>query len=108
MTASRALSFRVVDAGARRVVTVSPAGRPELGGPLARPSRPVSPGRVGGVASCRVTRPVLPFLALKVVAVGLLASVGAAVSAAQFVDMSQEPATRYVAGDPAWAHVAAP
>ena len=48
-------------------------------------------------------------LAVKVAAVGLLAAVGVAVTAAQFVGTSQpDPAVQYVAGDPAWAHVSQP
>mgnify|MGYP001429684020 CR=1 FL=1 len=40
---------------------------------------------------------------------GLLAAVGVAMTAAQFVGMSQpDPAVQYVAGDPAWAHVSQP
>lgn len=108
MAATQAVSFKVVHAGARRVVTVAPAGRPDLAGPLARPARPVAPGRVGTVASCQVARPPMasPLLALKVALVGILAAVGLTVSAAQFVGMGQvDPATDYVAGDPAWAHV---
>ena len=109
MTATSTVRFQVVDAGARRLVTVSPAGRPGPGGPQAHPSRAISPGRVGAVASCQVSRPapVPLLLAVKVAAVGLLAAVGVAVSAGQFVEMSRpDPATQYVAGDPAWAHVA--
>ena len=46
---------------------------------------------------------------MKVAVVGLLAAVGVAVTAAQFVGMSQpDPAVQYVAGDPAWAHVSQP
>lgn len=98
MTASTAVRYQVVDAGARRLVTVSPA---------ARPVRPVGPGRVAAVSSCRVARPApSPLLALKVIAVGLLTCVGVAVSVTQFVAMAEaEPAGGYVAGDPAWAHV---
>lgn len=110
MTAAQAVSFKVVHAGARRVVTVSPAGRPELAGPLARPARPAAPGRVGTVSSCQVARPATasPLLALKVAFVGILAAVGLTLSAAQFVGMAQvDPATDYVAGDPAWAHLTA-
>ena len=51
MTATSTVRFQVVDTGARRLVTVSPAGRPGPGGPQAHPSRAISPGRVGAVAS---------------------------------------------------------
>lgn len=111
MTATSTVRFQVVDTGARRLVTVSPAGRPGPGGPQAHPSRAISPGRVGAVASCRVSRPapVSRLLAVKVAAVGLLAAVGVAVTASQFVGVSQpDPAVQYVAGDPAWAHVSQP
>lgn len=111
MTASSAVSYKVVDAGARRVVTVSPARRRELGSPVAHPARPVAPGRVGSVASCSVSRPAAPspWLAVKVAVVGALVVAGSVVSAAQFVSNAQpDPATQYVAGDPAWAHVTAP
>ena len=111
MTATSTVRFQVVDTGARRLVTVSPAGRPGAAGPQAHPSRPIAPGRVGAVASCHVSRPapVSPLLAMKVAVVGLLAAVGVAVTAAQVVGMSQpDPAVQYVAGDPAWAHVSQP
>ena len=108
MTATSTVRFQVVDAGARRVVTAAPSGRSAQVGPQAHPARPVAPGRVGAVASCQVSRParVSPLLAVKVAAVGLLAAVGVAVTGAQFVNMAQpDPTVRYVAGDPAWAHV---
>lgn len=108
MAAARAVSFKVVHAGTRRVVTVGPAGRPELAGPLARPARPAAPRRQGAVASCQVARPSIdsPMLAVKVAFVAILAAVGFTLSAAQFAGMAQvDPVTDYVAGDPAWAHV---
>ncbi len=92
------------------MVTVSPAGRPELRGTPGPPGEGPAPGRVGTVSSCQVARPATasPLLALKVAFVGILAAVGLTLSAAQFVGMAQvDPATDYVAGDPAWAHVTA-
>lgn len=109
MAASTAVRFQVVDRGSRRVVTVSPAGRPELDGPVAHPARPASPGRVRPVASCTVVRPRPRMLALRVAVVGLVAAAGVGASVAQFVQNAQpDPAVGYVAGDPAWAHVTQP
>jgi len=106
-----AVSFRVVDAGARRVVAVSPAGRPELRLAQAHPGRGVRPGCVSRASSCSVDRrgrgSVL--LSLKVAAVALLAVAGGVVSVSQLVaDAVAEPSGGYVAGDPAWAHVTQP
>lgn len=109
MTASAAVRYQVIDAGHRRLVTVSPAGRPELGGPVARAARPALPGRVRTASSCRVARPVSGWMALKVAGVGILTAVGMAVAGLQFAEMaSAEAPTGYVAGDPAWAHVSQP
>ncbi len=107
MAASTAVRFQVVGSGPRRVVAVSPVARPEFGGPVAHPARPVAPGRIRPAASCAVERPRRsPWLAVRVALVGVVAAVGAVASVAQFVENAQpDPALGYVAGDPAWAHV---
>lgn len=112
MTTLSAVRYQVVGTPRRRVVTASPAARPELQLPQAHPSRPARPGRVAPVASCSVVSPEprTPWLAAKVAVVAVLAVVGGAVSAAQLVDgaVSPDPSLGYVAGDPAWAHVTHP
>ncbi|MBB1483515.1 hypothetical protein H5392_06535 [Tessaracoccus sp. MC1865] len=112
MTTSSAVRFQIVGTPGRRVVTVSPAGRPDLHLPRLSPARPVGPGRTGAAASCRVVSPERrsAWLAVKVAVVSLLALAGGAVSAAQLVDgfVSPDPAVAYVPGDPAWAHVTQP
>lgn len=111
MAASTAVRFQVVETGSRRVVTVSPAARPDATVPVAHPARPASPRRVRPAASCAVRRPVeVPrLLGLKVAVIGAVAVVGMIASTAQFVQNVQpDPAQGYVAGDPAWAHVAQP
>lgn len=106
-----AVTFKVVESGQRRVVAVSPATRPELRSPQAHPRRT---GHLGGdtvVASCAVTRPARPsgWLRLKVAAVAMVAVAGGVVSVAQFVTSAVPEAPQgYVAGDPAWSHVAQP
>ncbi|NHB85900.1 hypothetical protein G7085_18785 [Tessaracoccus sp. HDW20] len=106
-----AVSFQVVDAGSRRVVAVSPAGRPDLHLPQARPARGVRPGCVSRAAACSVERRAKgsALMCLKVAAVALLTVVGGVVSVSQFVaDAAAGQSTGYVAGDPAWAHVTQP
>lgn len=106
---ANAVQFQIASTGARRIVGTSPVVRPQLRSPQAHPDRQFAAGRSAAAVSCvGVTRPVerSPWLTLKVVAVGLLAAVGATVSVQQFVAMGEpNPATEYVAGDPAWAHV---
>lgn len=106
---ANAVQFQVASTGTRRVVKTAPLARPQLRAPQAHPARYAAPGRSAAVASCaHVTQPVKrsPWLAVKMVAVGLLAAVGTTVSVQQFVAMGEpNPAVEYVAGDPAWAHV---
>lgn len=113
MTASTTTSFTVIGTGDRRRV-VTPAGRPDLRLPRAHAPRPIAPGRFGSVSSCVAARVEVPvpstlWLKIKVAAVGVLAIAGVAASASSFIAMAQpDPATGYVAGDPAWAHVTQP
>ena len=111
MTAAQAVSFKVVHAGARRVVTVSPAGRPELAATPGPPgeARRAWPGRALS-SSCQVARPATasPLLALKVAFVGILAAVGSpCLPPSSSAWPSRIRRRTYVAGDPAWAHVTA-
>ena len=106
-----AVSFRVINAGTRRLVTTSPSHRPDLRLAPAHPKRPAQPGRVVQVASCAVARPVVRsrWVVLKVAVVSVLAVLGSAVSVSQLVaNATPDPAREYVAGDPAWAHVDQP
>ena len=106
-----AVTFRVIDAGERRVVAVSPAGRPEVCLPHAHPRREVRPGGVARAASCTVARAprVSPWMSLKVAAVALLVVAGGVASVSQFIsDAAAEQSRGYVAGDPAWSHVTQP
>ncbi|GAA4903136.1 hypothetical protein GCM10025789_22430 [Tessaracoccus lubricantis] len=109
MATTSALRFQVVGTPRRRVVTLSPAARPEPHLPRLHPARTALPGRTAAPASCRVVSPEprSPWLVAKVAVVSLLALVGGAVSAVELVDAvaAPDPATAYVAGDPAWAHV---
>lgn len=99
-----------VGAPSRRPVTTAPAARPDLRVPLGRPASLPAPGRRASVASCAVASPEprQRWLAVKVIAVSLLALAGGAVSVAQLASTGPDPAFEYVAGDPAWAHVAQP
>ena len=106
-----AVSFQVVDAGSRRVVTVSPAGRPDLRLPMAHPKRGERPGSTSRVALCVASRPAprSPWLVAKMALIGALTVVGGAVCVGQFVaNATPDPAFEYVAGDPGWAHVTQP
>lgn len=97
---------------ATRTEFAFPAARPQGAAPLARPQRPVTPGRVGvasscaGVSSARAVAPVSRLLRLKVAAVAAVALLGVGVSTAGFVSWSQpDPAVDVVVGDPGWSHV---
>ena len=96
--------------GTRKPLGAAPLARPVLGAPVATPSVRPMVGRPGVAASCRVSSPaalrVGLVLKVKVVAIAVLAIVGAGVSTAEFASWSQtDPSVDYVAGDPAWAHV---
>lgn len=84
------------------------AGRPNLRLPEARPKVVVLRGGRRRAMACDVAaeRPRVSewWLRLKVGAVALL-SVSAATMAAVHLALPEEPMPRYVAGDPAWAHV---
>lgn len=111
MATTSAVRFEVVEKGARRVVTVAPHARPDLRLIEAHPPRPASPGRIQRASSCAVERPAgraSGWLAVKVAAVAVLATVGAVVSGQSLVAAEPNPAAEYVAGHPAWAHVTAP
>ena len=106
---ANAVQFHRASVGTRRLVETRPAGRPALRSPQARPSRALTPGRVGVATSCAaVARPAKAsrWLSVKVAAVALIAVVGASVSAQEFIAMAEpNPSAEFVAGDPAWAHV---
>lgn len=102
-----AVRFQVVESGARRVVTVSPATRPDLRLPVAHPSRPLASGRSAKVASCVASRPAAGggwWLGVKVALVGLVAVAGAGVAGVQIhANVTAEPpAGVALAGDPVW------
>lgn len=106
-----AVTFKVVDAGSRRIVATSPVSRPDLRLPRAHPRRVGSAGVVAGVSSCAVARPLRSsrWVAVKLAVVGVLAVAGGVVSLAQFAaDAAPEAPSGYVAGDPAWSHVSQP
>lgn len=97
--------------GARRGAwTASP--RTAARTPLARPVRGLTPGHTRTTASCSLVvpaaRPRVDIVTgLKVSLVAVVALVGAVASGVEFASWAEpDPAVEYVAGDPAWAHVA--